>query len=65
MTKMKESGLSYKKGRLLSKHEKDQIREISKEIKQKIRENKRMERQEKIQILEKVKGTKTYPVSNQ
>ena len=42
-----------------AKHEKDQIREISKEIKKNIRENKRMKRQEKIKkILEKVKGTK-------
>ena len=41
------------------KHNKDRIREISKEIKKYIRENKRLRRQEKIQkILEKVKGTK-------
>ena len=42
-----------------AKHSKDQIREISKEIKKCIRDNKRLKRQEKIQkILEKVKGTK-------
>ena len=41
------------------KHNKDRIREISKEIKKYIRENKRLRRQEKIQkILEKVQGTK-------
>ena len=42
-----------------AKHNRDRIREISKEIKKYIRENKRLKRQEKIQkILEKVKGTK-------
>ena len=42
-----------------AKHEKDRIRELSKEIKKCIRDNKRTKRQEKIQkILEKVKGTK-------
>ena len=41
------------------KHRKDRIREVSKEIKKCIRDNKRMKRQAKIQkILEKVKGTK-------
>ena len=45
-----------------AKHEKDRIREISKEIKKCIRENKRRKRQERIQkILEKVKGTKNTP----
>ena len=46
-----------------AKHEEDQIREISKEIKKNIRDNKRMKGQEKIQnILEKVKGTKNIPI---
>ena len=50
------------KRKITVKHEKDQIREISKEIKKNIRENRRMKRQEKIQkILEKVKGTKNIP----
>ena len=47
------------KRKTCGKHNKDRIREISKEIKKYIRENKRLRRQEKIQkILEKVKGTK-------
>ena len=42
-----------------AKHSKDRIREISKEIKKCIRDNKRLKRQAKIQkILEKVEGTK-------
>ena len=42
-----------------AKHNKDRIREISKEIKKCIRDNKRMKRRSKIQkILDKVKGTK-------
>ena len=56
---MKEFGPSYKKGRQLRSTKKDRIREISKEIKKCIRENKRKKRQVKIQkIMEKVKGTK-------
>ena len=44
-----------------AKHEKERIREISKEKKY-IRENNRTKRQEKIQkILEKVKGTRNIP----
>ena len=43
----------------IAKDKKDRIREISKEIKKCIRDNKRLKRQEKIQKnLEKVKGTK-------
>ena len=43
----------------IAKHEKERIREVSKKIKNCIRENKRRTRQEKIQkILKKVKGTK-------
>ena len=57
-----------------AKHNRDRIREISKDIKKDMRDNKRLKRQEQIQkILEKVKGTtnissikdneKTYPHS--
>ena len=46
----------------MAKHEKERIREISKEIKKQIRVNKRTKRQERIQkILEKVKGTRNIP----
>ena len=45
-----------------AKHEKGRIRDISKEIKKWIRQNKRTKRQVKIQkILEKIKGTKNIP----
>ena len=48
--------------RTMAKHEKERIREISKEIKKHIRENKRTKRHERIQkILEKVKGTRNIP----
>ena len=44
-----------------AKHEKDRIRELSKEIKKCIRDNERTKRKERIQkILEKVKGTKHF-----
>ena len=45
-----------------AKHEKERIREISKEIKKYIRAHKRTKRQERIQkILEKVQGTRNIP----
>ena len=47
---------------MMAKHAKARIREISKEIKKWIRENKRTKRQVEIQkILEKVKGTRNIP----
>ena len=48
--------------KMMAKHEKGRIREISKEITKWIRDNKRTERQVKIQkILEKVQGTRNIP----
>ena len=48
--------------KMMAKHEKGRIREISKEIKKWIRDNKRTKRQVKIQkILEKVTGTRNIP----